>query len=163
MTVGPSPGLLTIGKADWIMTPVIDIVHCMLGLIVNRYCLRILENEGLSIDNTPCLVVFNLTWRPKATHNFGNIAIVLLAVYPQLFFINLDVKSCNMVNWFVGKININFITWNKLWPPTSSLFDECLSVNALLLHCNHALSHRESSAHCDNLSTLVDWIYHPAN
>ncbi len=72
MTVGPPMSVQTIGKADQIMTPVVDIVHCMIGLNVNRNGPMVHENEGLSIYNMPCLVVFNLTWCPKATHNLGN-------------------------------------------------------------------------------------------
>ncbi len=64
---------------------------------------------------------------------------------------------------FFKHYSLSLSLHKKNWPTTASLIDECLSVNALLLHCNYATSNREATVHCDNLSALVDWLCHPAN
>ncbi len=70
-------------KADKIMVPVVQVIKCMLGLVVDQNGLRVLKNVPIAIINLPSLVVFNLSWHHKATHNFGYISIILLAVHPD--------------------------------------------------------------------------------
>jgi hypothetical protein len=93
-------------------------------------------------------------------HNFANILILFVTMNQKLLAILFLHKTLKVTNLLSLKVVVDFVARHTPRPVPSSLFDQHLIINSLVMQHQDSCRNTEATVHWNNLSSAIDWLSH---